>query len=91
MAEAREDCVVGVDPVLKAGLRQLRAVQAQRPADFAGPCAFADWREAMAEALDELAEVLPFEEDRARARMEAEAARGEAAELRALAGPSGDS
>jgi len=51
-----------------------------RPAD---PCDLAEWREAMAEALDGLARVLLFEADRSDARAEAEAARAEAARLRA--------
>ncbi|MEH0844741.1 hypothetical protein V6U81_20360 [Micromonospora sp. CPCC 205711] len=75
--------MVSVDPVLKAALRQLRSVRSQRPADPADPYELAEWREAMAWALDELAQVLLFEEDRTRARMEAEAARAEAAQLRA--------
>ncbi|WP_410818296.1 hypothetical protein [Micromonospora sp. 050-3] len=85
MAEAREDCVMGVEPVLKAALRQLRTVRSQRPADSADPFEFAVWREAMAGVLDELAHVMPFPQDRALACMEAEAARAEAAVLRAAA------
>jgi NDP-sugar pyrophosphorylase family protein len=40
------------------------------------------WREAMAAALDELARVLPFREDRVRAGIEAEAARAQAQQFR---------
>ncbi|KAB1159200.1 hypothetical protein F6X68_08920 [Micromonospora sp. AMSO12t] len=82
---------MGVDPALKVALHQLRAVRSQRPADAAGPCVFAGWRDGMADVLDALAEVLPFEEDRVRARMEADAARVAAAELRASARTSHDS
>src|SRR6476660_241801 len=68
---------------LKAATRELRRVRAVRPADPADPCDLAEWREAMAEALDGLARVLRFEEDRRGARTEAETARAEAVRLRA--------
>ncbi|ARF72435.1 hypothetical protein B7C62_09235 [Kitasatospora albolonga] len=70
-----------VDPVLKAGLDRLRAVKSQRPTD-PEPGKFADWRERVADALDALARVLPFEEDRIRARAEADAARTQAVDIR---------
>ncbi|MEU5561378.1 hypothetical protein AB0H47_35540, partial [Streptomyces globisporus] len=70
-----------VDPVLKHALRHLRFVQSQQPSD-ADSVEFADWRERIAEALDALAGVLVFKEDRARARAEATAAREQAAEVR---------
>ncbi|NDZ73277.1 hypothetical protein G3I36_19845 [Streptomyces sp. SID10362] len=70
-----------VDPVLKHALRHLRSVKSQQPCD-ADSVAFADWRERIAEALDALAGVLVFKEDRVRARAEATAAREEAAEIR---------
>lgn len=70
-----------VDPVLKHALRHLRFVKSRQlsNADFVE---FADWRERIAEALDALAGVLVFKEDRSRARAEATAAREEAAEVR---------
>lgn len=70
-----------VDPVLKHALRHLRSVKSQQPPD-ADSVEFADWRERIAETLDALACVLVFEEDRARARAEAAAARKQAAEVR---------
>lgn len=68
---------------LKAATRELRRVRSMRPADPADPSDLAEWREAMAEALDGLSRVLLFEGDRGDARAEAEAARAEAAQLRA--------
>ncbi|TDC35124.1 hypothetical protein E1211_16300 [Micromonospora sp. 15K316] len=68
---------------LKAALRELRLVRSTSPADAADPCDVAEWREAMAEALDGLALVLLFEADRGAARAGAEAARAEAGRLRA--------
>lgn len=70
-----------VDPVLNHALRHLRSVKSQRPFDT-GSVEFADWRESIAEALDALARVLVFEEDRARAGAEATAAREQGAEVR---------
>ncbi|MEU7322730.1 hypothetical protein ABZ682_19580 [Streptomyces griseoviridis] len=70
-----------VDPVLKHALRHLRFVKSRQPSD-ADSVEFADWREGIAEALDALAGVLVFKEDRVRARAEATAARKEAAEVR---------
>ncbi|MFF3892593.1 hypothetical protein ACFYY3_05220 [Streptomyces sp. NPDC001812] len=70
-----------VDPVLKHALRHLRSVRSQQPPD-ADSVEFADWREKIAGALDAVACVLVFEEDRARARAEAAAALEQAAEVR---------
>ncbi|MFJ8547391.1 hypothetical protein ACIRFH_36590, partial [Streptomyces sp. NPDC093586] len=70
-----------VDPVLKHALRHLRFVKSQQPPD-ADSVEFADWRERIAEALDALACVLVFKEDRARARAEAAAALEQAAAVR---------
>ncbi|MFJ3883597.1 hypothetical protein ACIPW5_39880, partial [Streptomyces sp. NPDC090077] len=70
-----------VDPVLKHALRRLRSVKSQRPPD-ACSAEFADWRERIAAALDTLAPVLVFEEDRVRARAEAGAAREQAEDVR---------
>lgn len=70
-----------IDPALKNALRNLRSVRSQRPTG-ADPVEFADWRDKMGEALDVLATVLLFEEDRIKARAEAEAARAQAAEIR---------
>ncbi|MER5636788.1 hypothetical protein ABT095_07530 [Kitasatospora sp. NPDC002227] len=70
-----------VDPALKEALRRLRAVKSQRPAGME-PSRFADWREKIADSLDALAVVLPFEEDQVSARAEAVAARAQADEIR---------
>ncbi|MDN3269062.1 hypothetical protein [Streptomyces sp. MA15] len=67
--------------MLKHALRHLRSVKSQQPSD-ADSVEFADWRERIAEALDALACVLVFEEDRVRARAEAAVAREQAAEVR---------
>ncbi|MFF9757881.1 hypothetical protein ACF1FC_34985 [Streptomyces sp. NPDC014344] len=67
--------------MLKHALRHLRSVKSQQPSD-ADSVEFADWREGIAEALDALACVLVFEEDRVRARAEAAVAREQAAEVR---------
>ncbi|MFD3762132.1 hypothetical protein [Streptomyces sp. NPDC058622] len=67
--------------MLKHALRHLRFVKSQQPSD-ANSVEFADWRERTAGALDALARVLGFEEDRARARAEAAAALEQAAEVR---------
>ncbi|MEU0002705.1 hypothetical protein ABZ069_38125, partial [Streptomyces microflavus] len=70
-----------VYPVLKHALRHLRFVKSQQPSD-GDSVEFADWRERIAEALEALAGVLVFEDDRARARAEATAAWEQAAEVR---------
>lgn len=72
-----------VDPALKAALVRLRAVKSQRPTG-AEPSEFASWREKIADSLDALAAVLPFEDDQVRARAEADAARAQADEIRGL-------
>ncbi|MEU1371659.1 hypothetical protein ABZ454_36935 [Streptomyces sp. NPDC005803] len=70
-----------VDPALKDALRLLRSVKSQKPSD-GDFVEFADWRERIAGALDALACVLNFEEDRDRARAEAAATREQAADVR---------
>lgn len=70
-----------VAPVLKQALRHVHSVKSQEPSD-ADSVEFADWRERIAEALNALACVLVFEEDRVSARAEATAARKQAAEAR---------
>ncbi|WP_330249075.1 MULTISPECIES: hypothetical protein [unclassified Streptomyces] len=80
------DCVpvegsLVVDPALKDALRLLRSVKSQKPSD-GDFVEFADWRERIAGALDAMACVLNFEEDRDRARAEAAAAREQAADVR---------
>ncbi|MFI5727693.1 hypothetical protein [Streptomyces cyaneofuscatus] len=70
-----------VAPALKHALRHLRCVKSQQPSD-ADSVEFADWRERVAEALEVLAGVLVFAEDRAGAGAEATAAREQAAEVR---------
>ncbi|GAA2637298.1 hypothetical protein SMC26_08110 [Actinomadura fulvescens] len=69
-------------PELKTALNELRRVRAMRPQDSASAAAFAEWREAIALVLDELAGHLLFPEDRLRAAVEAATARDEAAQLR---------
>ncbi|WP_083999344.1 hypothetical protein [Actinomadura kijaniata] len=70
---------------LKRSLRRLREVRVRRPVDEESP-AFADWRDEMADALDELSRRLLFGEDRARAAAEAAAARVKAEGIRARLG-----
>ncbi|MCR6487294.1 hypothetical protein M8542_31145 [Amycolatopsis sp. OK19-0408] len=65
---------------LRAALRVLRQVRAQKP--DSGPEAFAAWRSDIAGALESLAPLLLFPEDRQRAAEEARAARAEAARIR---------
>ncbi|WP_411080866.1 hypothetical protein [Streptomyces sp. cmx-18-6] len=67
--------------VLKDALRRLRSVKSREPSD-ADCVEFADWRDEVADALDALACVLVFEEDRVRARAEAAVAREQAVEIR---------
>ncbi|MFD9291135.1 hypothetical protein ACFWBV_23180 [Streptomyces sp. NPDC060030] len=69
------------DPALKVALRHLRAVKSERPTG-AEPGEFAHWRDRIADALDALAGVLPFEEDQIRADAEAAAARDQADRIR---------
>ncbi|WP_433244880.1 hypothetical protein [Actinomadura nitritigenes] len=70
---------------LKSSLRRLREVRVRRPAE-AESLAFAEWRDEMADALDELAQRLLFESDREQAAAEAAAARAQAGEIRAKLG-----
>jgi hypothetical protein len=70
---------------LKSSLRRLREVRARRLAE-AESLVFAEWRDEMAEALDELAQRLLFESDREQAAAEAAAARAQANEIRAKLG-----
>lgn len=70
-----------IDPALKHALRHLRSVKSQQPPET-DPVEFAQWRERIAEALETVAPLLLFEEDRTRARAESEAARRQAAEIR---------
>jgi hypothetical protein len=70
---------------LKSSLRRLREVRARRLAE-AESLGFAEWRDEMAEALDELAQRLLFESDREQAAAEAAAARAQANEIRAKLG-----
>lgn len=69
-------------PELLAALRNLREVRSGRPLDECNAEAFAAWRERIADALDSLAVVLIYSEDRQRAVEESEAARAEAARIR---------
>ncbi|MFF0524256.1 hypothetical protein ACFYTC_36650 [Actinomadura nitritigenes] len=70
---------------LKSSLGRLREVRARRPAE-AESLAFAEQRDEMADALDELAQRLLFESDREQAAAEAAAARAQANEIRAKLG-----
>ena len=72
-----------VTPELKVALKALRHVRSRRPDDSAGPLAFADWRDDIADALDALSRHLIFEDDRARAAAEAAEAREQAIRIRA--------
>ncbi|GAA4567390.1 hypothetical protein GCM10023193_46280 [Planotetraspora kaengkrachanensis] len=74
-----------LDPALKDALRRLRAVRSTRPEDPSAVMELAEWRDAMAAVLEELARVLPIEEDRIRASHEANCARTQAAQIRAKA------
>lgn len=66
-------------PELRAALRELRRVRAERPGEELGAAA---WRVAVAEALETLAPLLLFAEDRERATAEARHARAEAARVK---------
>ncbi|MBE1500823.1 hypothetical protein H4696_007923 [Amycolatopsis lexingtonensis] len=57
-------------------------MRAEKPGEELGTAAFAAWRVSIAEALEALAPLLLFSEDREQAAAEARAARAEAAELR---------
>lgn len=66
---------------LRGALRNLRAVRAQRPQGGEDTGEFAAWREEIAEALDLLAGLLIYEQDRVQASEEAAAARAEAGRI----------
>lgn len=70
-------------PELKGSLRRFREVRSRGPGEPVDPVAFANWREEMANALDSLARHLLFESDRVQATASANAAREEAASIRA--------
>lgn len=67
---------------LRAALRYLRKVRSEHPGCGCTCEDYAAWREKIANALDLLALVLIYEEDRQRAREEARAARDEAIKIR---------
>lgn len=70
-----------IPPELRYALRHMLSLQSQKPST-PDSFEFATWRENVADALDALACVLIFEEDRAQARTEAAVARRQAAEIR---------
>ena len=72
-----------ISPELRAALRALRKVRSEKPSGGSRTEAFAAWREKVAEALESLAQLLVFPEDRRRAADEAREARAEAARVRA--------
>lgn len=75
-----------MNPELRAALKELRRVRSEKPGGELGAEAFAAWRVKVAEALEVLAPLLLFAEDRQRATAEAHGARAEAAEVRASSG-----
>jgi hypothetical protein len=56
-----------IPPGLSAALRALRQVRSEKPGAEPGPEAYAAWRVRIAEALESLAPLLLFAEDRQRA------------------------
>lgn len=70
--------LVTISPELRAALRHLRKVRSERPAGESDTEAYAAWRESIADALDSLAVVLVYPEDRQKAAIESEMARAEA-------------
>lgn len=74
---------VPVTPELRAALRRLREVRSQKPSGEVHSESYAAWREKIADALDSLALVLIYQEDRKKAASEAIVARAEAARIRA--------
>ncbi|MFD5977913.1 hypothetical protein [Streptomyces bacillaris] len=74
---------VSISPELRTALQKLREVRSERPQGGCETESFAAWREGIADALDSLAAVLIFQEDRQRAAAEAAAARAEADRIRA--------
>ncbi|AWL40122.1 hypothetical protein B9S64_20100 [Streptomyces sp. SM18] len=75
--------LVPVSPELRAALQRLREVRSERPWGECETESFAAWRERIADALDSLAGVLIYQQDRERAAAEAAAARTEAERIRA--------
>ncbi|WP_199565060.1 hypothetical protein [Spongiactinospora rosea] len=75
--------LVPVSPELRAALESLRKVRSEKPGGERDTESFAAWRESIAEALDALAGVLGYPEDRQRATAEAAAARAESERIRA--------
>lgn len=75
-----------IPPTLKADLRELRRVRSMRPAEDDWT-AYADWRDRMASALEDLAATLLYETDRQQALAEAETAREQARVIRARHSP----
>ena len=74
---------VPVTPELRAALRRMREARSQRPSGESHTESYAAWREIMADALDSLALVMIYEEDRHKAAAEAAVARADAARIRA--------
>lgn len=70
-------------PELRTALQRLREVRSERPEGERVTESFAAWRERIADALDSLAGVLIYQEDRRRAAAEAAAARAESERIRA--------
>jgi hypothetical protein len=75
--------LVPVSPELRTALKKLREVRSEKPPGGRETESFAAWRERIADALDSLAGVLIYQEDRQRAAAEAAAARAEAEGIRA--------
>ncbi len=73
---------VPISPELSAALRRLREVRRKKPQGDSSSEDFAAWRESIADALDSLAILLFYEEDRRRASEESKLARAEAAKIR---------
>ncbi|MFE7133144.1 hypothetical protein ACFVIM_20025 [Streptomyces sp. NPDC057638] len=71
-----------IPPPLRVALQNLRQVRSVKPQVGIETEEFAAWREQIAEALEALALVLIFPEDRERAADEAKAARAEARRIR---------
>ncbi|GHF50683.1 hypothetical protein GCM10010218_35290 [Streptomyces mashuensis] len=69
-------------PEQRAALRRIREVRSKRPANGEESEAFAAWREAFADALRDVSQVLPHAVDRRQALSESEAARAEADHIR---------
>jgi hypothetical protein len=72
-----------ISPELRAALRALGRVRSEKPDGEPDTEAFAAWRVKIAEALESLAPLLVFPEDRQRTADEAREARATAARIRA--------